>query len=104
MCIRDSVRRVLAEQGLRPNDHILDRMVERVADVDVAVGVGRAVVEDELLAPLAALSDALVQPFGFPTREDRRLLLRQPGLHRKVGARKEDGGAVISCLLYTSPS
>src|SRR5258708_2226939 len=72
-------------------------MVERMADVDVAVGVGRAVVEDELLAPRTCLADELVKPLGLPARRDRRLLLRQPGLHRKVGARQEDGRSVI-CL------
>ena len=89
------VGRVLAEQGLRPHHHVLQRMVERMADVDVAVGVGRAVVEDEFLPARARLADALVQTLALPPRKDRRLLLRQPGLHRKVGARKEDGRAVI---------
>src|SRR5947208_2894506 len=52
-------------------------------------------------APLAivryGLSQFALTPsrFRFPPREDRRLLLRQPGLHRKVGARKEDGRAVV---------
>ena len=59
------VGRVLAEQALRSHHHVLDRVVECVADVDVAVGVGRAVVEDEFLAAFAALN-LLVQPLRFP--------------------------------------
>jgi hypothetical protein len=66
-----------------------------MADVDVAVGVGRAVVEDELLAAFARAADLLVKAFGFPARGDDRLLLRQPGFHRKVGARQEDGRAIV---------
>src|SRR6185503_10676174 len=39
--------------------------------------------------------DLAVQPLALPPRKDDRLPLRQPRLHRKVGARKEDGRAVI---------
>jgi hypothetical protein len=66
-----------------------------MADVDVAVGVGRAVVEDELIPAFAALADLLIEALALPTRGNPRLLLWQPGLHRKVGARKEDRRAVV---------
>ena len=35
------------------HDHVLQDMVQRMADVHVAIGIGRAVVEDELLAARA---------------------------------------------------
>ncbi len=41
------VRRVEPRQGLDLDDDVLEDLVHRVADVDVAVGVGRAVVQDE---------------------------------------------------------
>ncbi len=41
------VGRVEAGQRLRADDDVLEDLVDRVADVDVAVGVGRAVVQDE---------------------------------------------------------
>src|SRR3546814_18443899 len=67
----------------------------RVADVHVAIRVRRSVVEDELLAALAAFAnlrfEIALEPFG----ENRRFLLRQAGLHRKVGIGQEDGIAVI---------
>jgi hypothetical protein len=66
-----------------------------VADVDVAVGVGRAVVEDEALGPGALLAEALVQPRLLPAGEDRGFLGRQAGLHREVGPRKEDRVFII---------
>lgn len=90
-----NVGRILAEQGLGADDHVLERVVERMADVDVAVGVGRTVVKDELLAASAAFTDLPVQPLGLPARCDPRLLLRQPRLHREVGARQEDGRTVV---------
>ena len=38
---------VVAEHLLAARHHVLEDLVERVADMDVAVGVGRAVVQDE---------------------------------------------------------
>jgi len=66
-----------------------------MADVDVAVGVGRAIVEDELLAPGTRRADLLLHVGGLPFGEDHRLFQRQAGLHRKVGLGQEDSGAVI---------
>src|SRR4051812_20991121 len=68
-------RRVLAEQGLGAPHHVLERPIERVADVDVAIGVGRAVVENELLATRTGFADLAVNVLLDPAREDRRLLL-----------------------------
>src|SRR5690606_40858148 len=73
-----------------------------MADVHVAVGVRRAVVEDELLAPRAAFAHPLVQPLGFPAREDPRLLLRKAGLHGEIGLRQEDRVSVIALFAHKS--
>ena len=56
------IGRILAQQVLRAADHVLEDVVERVADVHVAIGIGRAVVEDELLAAPARVAQLLVQP------------------------------------------
>jgi hypothetical protein len=42
------VERVEAFQLAALDDHVLEDLVDRVADVDLAVGVRRAVVQDEL--------------------------------------------------------
>jgi hypothetical protein len=49
------VGRVEAGHGLGADDDVLEDLVERVADVDAAVGVGRAVVQHELGRPAEAL-------------------------------------------------
>jgi hypothetical protein len=46
--VADDVRRVEPGHRARLDDQILQDLVERRAEVDVAVGVGRAVVQDEL--------------------------------------------------------
>ena len=90
------IRGVLALQRLGADDHVLQDMVERMADVHVAIGVGRAVVEDELVAALAGFANLPFQIALKPFRQNQRLLLRQAGLHRKVGLGQEDGVAVIA--------
>ncbi len=90
-----NIRRVLAQQGLGADDHVLQHLVERMADVDVAIGVRRPVVKDEFLAARPRPTELTIKVIRLPFGKDRRLFLRQAGLHRKVGLRQEDGGSVI---------
>ncbi len=90
------VRRILAEQALRAAHRVLEDMVERMADMHVAIRVGRAVMQDELLAPGTRGARLLVQPHRLPPRENARLLGGQAGLHREIGLRQEDGIAPIA--------
>jgi outer membrane protein len=68
------VLRVEAGQLPRLDDHVLEHLVDGVAHVDLAVGVGRAVVQHEQRRALARIAQALVETaFVFP------LGLTQPG-------------------------
>ena len=49
---------IVAEHLLRARHHVLEDLVERGADVDVAVGIGRAVMQDEFGAALRGLAQA----------------------------------------------
>ena len=65
------------------------------ADMDVAVGVRRAVVEDEQRRAFRALAQLLVEAHLLPALEPSGLGLGQARLHREVGRRQEQGAAVI---------
>src|SRR6185503_2152230 len=71
-------------------------LVERVADMDVAVRVRRAVVQDEFRPALAGLAQARIEAELFPAREDLGFLLRQPGTHGKIGLGQEQSLAVVA--------
>ena len=58
------VGRVLAEHRPGADDDVLERLVDGVADVDVAVGVRRPVVEDELLAAGAGSRTCSYRPLA----------------------------------------
>ena len=45
------IGRILAEQALAADDDVLQHLVHRMAHMDVAIGVGRAVMQDEAFAP-----------------------------------------------------
>ena len=89
------VRCVEPGEGTRTHNHVLDDLVHRMADVDVAVGVRRAIMQDELRASLADLPQLPVQVDAVPALQNLRLALWQTGLHRKCRGRQIEGRFVI---------
>ncbi len=89
------IGRVLAQHLLRAVDHVLQDLVQRVADMEMAVGVRRAVMQHEFLASLRGLAQPAVQIHRRPAREDRRLALWQIAAHRKLGLGQKDGRTII---------
>ena len=83
------VRHIFAAHGLEFENEILERLVERGADVDVAVGEGRAVVQHKHFARLCvAFADAVVDALGVPLLEALGLALHETGFHRKTRLRQ----------------
>ncbi len=77
------IDRVEARHVARLDDHVLQNLVHRVAEVDVAVRIRRAVVQDELLAALAGGADLFVDLAFLPVFDPLRLALRQVAAHRE---------------------
>ena len=77
-------------------------------DMDVAVGIGRPVVEDEAGTAFGGRPQPPVKIELPPALKDFRLLLRQAGAHRKVGFRQKQRFAVIArlfgLLIHGAPS
>ena len=72
---------VLAKHLLGAVDHVLEDLVERRADMDVAVGIGRAVVKDELHPPFPRRAKLGEQTDPLPTLQQFGLGVRQSRLH-----------------------
>ena len=85
------IGRVEAGHGLRLDDEVLQALVQGVAQVDGAIGVGRSVVQDVLRSALARLANLLVEAAFRPCCEPFRLIFRQIRLHREAGARQQKG-------------
>ncbi len=89
---------VVAHQELRTDDEVLEDLVQRVADMDGAVGVGRAVVQHEQgrAGRLAGATHRVEQTGLIPLLEHFRLQLGQAGTHREFGFGQEDGLAIVA--------
>jgi hypothetical protein len=86
---------VLAHHLLAAADQVFEDFVECVADVEIAVGVGGAIMQHEL-GPALALGAQPVEQFHVgPTLQELGLLLGQPGAHGKIGLGQEDAGFII---------
>ena len=80
---------------LRAGHDVLEDLVQRGADMDVAVGVRRTVMQDELLPPHGLFAHAVVEAKPRPALEQLRLTLGQPRLHREVGLGEKQGRAPV---------
>src|SRR6516162_1898466 len=64
--------------------------------MEVGVGVRRAVMEDEFLAPARAFAQPAIEVHLLPARQDLRLAPRQIAPHRERGFGQEDSRTIVS--------
>jgi len=90
------IGRIEAGQRLGLDDDVLEYLVDRMANVDVAVGIGRAVMQDELGPPGGLLAYALVALLLLPVPNPARLPLGQVTPHGERSVGQVQGVLVIS--------
>ena len=98
------VGRIEAGQRLRFDNDVLEDLVDRMANVDVAVGVGWAIVQDELWPAGCLGANLLIQLALLPLGKHARFALGQIAAHRKAGIRQVEGILVVSHVLVLSLS
>ena len=86
---------VVAGHVLVLNDDVLEDLVQGGADVDVAVGVRRAVVEDEGGLALVALDHLVIEVVVVHLLEHVGLTLGQACPHGEVGFGQVDSLVVV---------
>ncbi len=82
------VRRIEAVQRLRLDDDVFQYLVDRMTDVNVAIGIRRAVVQDEFFRALTRLADTLIELFFLPLLQPLRLALGKVAAHGESRVRK----------------
>ena len=92
---------VVAALGMDLVDYVLQGLVERMADVDRAVGVGRTVVQDEGGVVPVLVEHLMVNVDFVPPLKAFRLVLREIGAHREVGLREVHRFLVSVCHCLT---
>ena len=94
------IRRVVPLHGFEFNDDVLQGFIQRVAYVDIAVSVRRAVVEYILRLTLLFCAYRLIKIRIFPFFKDAGLFVRQIAFHRKISFRKIQSIFVFHSLIY----
>ncbi len=77
-------------------DDIFQDLVQRMADMQMAVRVRGAVVKQEDLAAFCLLAKPMVKAHRLPMLQQFRLVLGQARLHRKGGLGKKNGFLVAT--------
>ena len=94
------IARVKTHHLVGAHDHVLDGFVERVTDVEMAVGIGRAVVQRELLAAtvFGFVAQAVIDADLLPTGQPLRLALGQACAHGEIGLGQVQGRFIVKFL------
>ena len=77
------------------DDDVLQDLVERRSEVDVTVGVGRTVVEDEARPVRVVSEQTLVETDRLPARKDLRLARGKVRTHGEIRARQIERRLVV---------
>ena len=87
------VGRPEAAQRLVLDDDVLENLVQGIADVHIAIGEGRSVVQNILLRAGALGLNGSVKPGGLPLFQPGRFPRDEVRLHREIGLRQ------VQCVL-----
>ena len=93
------IRRVKSGQRFGFDNDVLEDLIDRVANVQLTVGVGRAIVKDKAWFALARLAHLGIQVHVCPGLESLGLTLRQVGLHGEVRLGQIQRGFIITHTL-----
>ena len=99
------IARIKAQHLVGPDDHVLDRLVQRVTDVQVAVGVRRAIVQREGLAfgvgafcGGGLFAQLVIHTNLRPTLQPAGLALGQARAHREISFGQIEGVCIFRRL------
>ena len=96
------VRRVITAHRFIFNDHILEHFIQSMAQMNIAVGIRRPVMEDEFWLAGVLFQNAAVNAHFIPLLQNSRFLLRQVAAHFKIGLRQIQSCAVFVLFLLVS--
>ena len=89
---------IIPVQAVGLDDDVLQYLVDGMAQVDVAVGVRRAVMENILVPPRPLLPDTGINILFLPAPQHLRFALRQVPLHGKIRPRQGQCVFIVHCL------
>jgi hypothetical protein len=82
------IGRIKTAQGLGFDDDVLQDFVDGMTDMNIPVGIRRAIMQDEFLLALTCLADALVKFFILLGFQPAWLTLGEIATHGEAGFRQ----------------
>ena len=92
------IARIFAHHLLRADHHIFEDLIECMADMQVAIGIGRPVMQGKTLTT-GFFPQPVINADLFPTGQPFGFTLWQAGAHGKICLRQIECIFVVSCLL-----
>ena len=92
------IARISAHHLLRAHHHIFEDLIERMTNVQVAIGIGRPVMQGKALTP-CFLAQSVIDADLFPTGQPFRFAFWQAGTHGEICLRQIESVFVVRCLL-----
>src|SRR5690606_11102838 len=74
---------IKARQGFTLDDDVLENFIDSMANVNISIGVGRAIMQDEFWATMASGANFFIKLFFMPCFEHPRLPFSKITAHRK---------------------
>ena len=97
------IRSLVSAHILLADDEILEHLVERGAQMDIAVCIRRAVVQHKQRLALIVFNHLVVQIFFLPFLQPCWFTLRQRASHVELGDRQVQGFVVVLSHFVLSP-
>jgi len=88
------IARIKAVDGVTFDDDVFQDFINRVTDVDVAIGIRRAVVQNKCWSTVTGFSDFLIEAVCLPLLEHLRLTVGKVAAHGEIC-----GGEVEGCFV-----
>jgi len=79
----------------RARDDVFQDLVERMADMDIAIGVRRAIVKHVKRAASRTFTQFFIKLHLLPALDQQRLFVRQASAHRKIRLRQIKGFGIV---------
>ena len=97
------IRRLIAKHVARTQNEVLKDLIERMAHVQIAVGIRRAVMQNEERLALVLLHQLMIKVVFFPALQKTRLALGQAGTHGKISFWQIDRIVIIllHCAVFS---
>ena len=91
-----NVRRVIARQSFGLNDNVFQNLVNRVTNMNAAIRIRRAIMQNEGFFAFFRCTDDAVQVIIGPTRQHSRFALGEIATHREPCFRQIQGGFIVT--------